>query len=280
MMSEYLKTKIYLTAIVDDTASDIDQLVVCWDLNSLLDDDGDGVLDNDCDETGETLTKSWPRKGVYRLTATVIDDDGDSASTTFNVSIANGDPIARITNFTDVLALNEGDNLTLSGLDSSDTESDYPDLIYAWDSSHFDSDLDGDTTGEVDYYGAEYFIAKLPPGEHTITLTVTDDDGVSKTTTIDIKVKAKPAEGFFESITDSVGGVGTIVIGVLFVVVIALAAFLLFTRNSSNEEDKYATFNLPSGTAPSQFNEPIPNQTTSFDLYGQPPAADPYGIQS
>ena len=265
-----------LTAIVDDTASDIDQLVVCWDLNSLLDADGDGVLDNDCDETGETLTKSWPRKGVYRLTATVIDDDGDFASTTFNVSIANGDPIARITNFTDVLALNEGDNLTLSGLDSSDTESDYPDLIYAWDSSHFDSDLDGDTTGEVDYYGAEYFIAKLPPGEHTITLTVTDDDGVSKTTTIDIKVKAKPAEGFFESITDSVGGVGTIVIGVLFVVVIALAAFLLFTRNSSNEEDKYATFNLPSGTAPSQFNEPIPNQTTSFDLYGQPPAADPY----
>ena len=62
----------------------------------------------------------------------------------FNVSIANGDPIARITNFTDVLALNEGDNLTLSGLDSSDSESDYPDLIYAWDSSHFDSDLDGD----------------------------------------------------------------------------------------------------------------------------------------
>ena len=27
--------------------------------------------------------------------------------------------------------------------------------------------------------------------------------------------------------------------------------------------------------APSQFNEPIPNQTTSFDIYGQPPAADP-----
>ena len=80
--------------------------------------------------------------------------------------------IARITNFTDVLALNEGDNLTLSGLDSSDTESDYPDLIYAWDSSHFDSDLDGDTTGEVDYYGAEYFIAKLRSGEHTITLTM------------------------------------------------------------------------------------------------------------
>ena len=65
-------------------------------------------------------------------------------------------------------------------------------------------------------------------------------------------------------------------IGVLFVVVIALAAFLLFTRKSSDEEDKYAAFNIPSGTAPSQFNEPIPNQTSSFDLYGQPPAADPY----
>ena len=109
-------------------------------------------------------------------------------------------------------------------------------------------------------------------------MTATDDDGESSTATIEIVVKAKPADGFLESITNSVGGVGTLVIGILAAVVIGLAAFLLFTRNSGNPTDKYADFNMPS-TPASQFADPIatPNADAGFGLYQQDTIqSDPY----
>jgi hypothetical protein len=109
-------------------------------------------------------------------------------------------------------------------------------------------------------------------------MTATDDDGESNTATIEIVVKAKPADGFLESITNTVGGVGTLVIGILGIVVIGLAAFLLFTRKSGNSSDKYSDFNLPS-TPGSQFNEPIatPGADAGFGLYQQDTVQpDPY----
>ena len=67
-------------------------------------------------------------------------------------------------------------------------------LIYAWDSDHLDSDLDGTNTGEVDFYGVEYTIEDLPAGNWIVTLTVTDDDGESTSTTIELSVAEKPAD--------------------------------------------------------------------------------------
>ena len=269
---------ITFTAEVTDTASDFDTLEVCWDLDSLSDADEDGFADNDCDISGFEMTASWPTSGVRWITATVTDDDGASDSTSINVSVINTAPRAKITNSTDVLALNEGDNLTLSGITTTDTAFDKLSLIYAWDSNHIDSDLDGDNTGDVDHYGAEWVISDLPPGTWLITMTATDDDGESSTATIEIVVKAKPADGFLESITGAVGGVGTLVIGILGIVVIGLAAFLLFTRNSGNSSDKYSDFNLPT-TPGSQFNEPIatPGADAGFGLYQQDTVqSDPY----
>ena len=269
---------ITFTAEVTDTASDLDTLEICWDLDSLSDADEDGLADNDCDISGIEMTASWPTSGVRWITATVTDDDGASDSTSINVSVINTAPRAKITNSTDVLALNEGDNLTLSGITTTDTAFDKLSLIYAWDSNHIDSDLDGEKTGDVDHYGAEWVITDLPPGTWLITMTATDDDGESSTASIEIVVKAKPADGFLESITNAVGGVGTLVIGILAIVVIGLAAFLLFTRNSGSSSDKYSDFNLPS-TPSSQFNEPIatPGADAGFGLYQQDTVqSDPY----
>ena len=264
-------------AEVDDTASDIESLVVCWDLDSLADDDDDGFTDNDCDFSGLEMTASWPTTGVRWITATVTDDNGATDSTSVNVSVINSAPRAKITNSTDVLALNEGDNLTLSGITTTDTAFDKLSLIYAWDSDHIDSDLDGEKAGDIDFYGQEYLMTDLPAGSWTISLTVTDDDGEFSTTTIDIKVKAKPAENFLESITDSVGGVGTMVIGILAIVVIGLAAFLLFTRNSKPSTEKFTDFNI--GGTTSQFSDPIstPGADAGFGLYQQETVQpDPY----
>ena len=232
---------ITFTAEVADTASDLDSLVVCWDLDSLADADEDGNTDNDCDINGLEMTASWPTSGIRWITATVTDDDGASATTSINVSVINSAPRAKITNSTNVMLLNEGGNVTLSGLTTTDTAFDKLSLIYAWDSNHIDSDLDGVKTGDVDYYGAEWLIDDLPPGTWTITLTVTDDDGESDTKSIEIVVKPKPSEGFLESVTDAVGGVGTLVIAVLGIVVVGLAAFLVLTRNSGNKPENIPT---------------------------------------
>jgi hypothetical protein len=223
------------------------------------------------------MTASWPTSGVRWITATVTDDNGATDSTSVNVSVINSAPRAKITNSTDVLALNEGDNLTLSGITTTDTAYDKLSLIYAWDSNHIDSDLDGEKSGDIDYYGEEFLMADLPAGSWTISLTVTDDDGEFSTTTIDIKVKAKPADNFLESITDSVGGVGTMVIGILAIVIIGLAAFLLFTRNSNPSPEKFTDFNI--GGTTSQFSDPIstPGADAGFGLYQQETVQpDPY----
>ncbi|MDG1551047.1 MAG: hypothetical protein P8Q95_04905, partial [Candidatus Poseidoniaceae archaeon] len=273
---------ITFTAVVTDTASDVDSLVVCWDLSPMVDGDSDGIKDNDCDETGLELTASWPNMGIRQITATVTDDDGATASTSVNVSVLNISPKSKITNETDVLALNEGDNVTLSGITSTETPSDKLNLIYAWDSDHLDSDLDGTNTGEVDFYGVEYTIEDLPAGNWIVTLTVTDDDGESTSTTIELNVAEKPADNFLESISDTVGGVGSIVIIILLIVVVGLAAFLLLTRNSDPASDKYSNLDLAIGTQGSQFSEPIPTQTyqqAEYGAYDQPasqPAQDPY----
>ena len=271
------------TAVVSDTASDIDSLIVCWDLSPMVDTNSDGITDNDCDETGLELTASWPNMGIRQITATVTDDDGSTASTSVNVSVLNISPKAKITNETDVFALNEGDNVTLSGITSTETPSDKLNLIYAWDSDHLDSNLDGTNTGEVDFYGVEYTIDDLPAGNWIVTLTVTDDDGESTSTTIELSVADKPSDNFLESITDTVGGVGTLVIAILLIVVIGLAAFLLLTRNSDPTEDKYSDLNTGVQSQISQFSEPIPAQTYQQVNYGsyeqqtaQPAAQDPY----
>ena len=88
-------------------------------------------------------------------------------------------------------------------------------------------------------------------------MTATDDNGESNTATIEIVVKAKPADGFLESITNAVGGVGTLVIGILAIIVIGLAAFLLFTRNSGSSSDKYSD---------STYQEPAANLTNLSQL--------------
>ena len=263
-----------LEVIPEDTASDMETLVVCWDFDATIDADNDGTANNDCELNGTSISKSWSTTGVRWVSVTVTDDDGATAKQSMNVSVLNLPPTASITPNSELEGLTEGDNLTLGGTQSIDTAGDMTTLIYQWDASWMDTDLDGTKIGDVDHQGSTWNIENLPAGTWIITLTVIDDDGEFSAKAISIVVAEAPAEGIFESISATVGTTMTYVIFILGIVIVGLVAFLLFTRRGPIDDLKgFSAFDQPFEAAPAAAApvEAAPQQTS----YAPQPAASP-----
>ena len=73
----------------DSTAGDASTYITdySWDLDTYIDSDGDGITDNDEDQTGETAewTNVWP--GEYEIKLTVTDNQGLTHSTSTDVFV-------------------------------------------------------------------------------------------------------------------------------------------------------------------------------------------------
>ena len=59
-----------------DTPSDMNSLIVCWDIDPGADTDGIGSADDDCDITGANMTWSWQNAGDYNVVFHATDDKG------------------------------------------------------------------------------------------------------------------------------------------------------------------------------------------------------------
>jgi hypothetical protein len=258
-----------LSVTVTDSASDQDGLVVCWDFDANVDLNRDGQSDNDCETTGVWATPTWSTQGPRMVTATVTDDDGESAKVSKNISVKNMPPLAVISELSVLEGLVEGDNLTLSGANSIETEGDRLSLAFSWDSSHLDSDLDGERTGDVDFTGANWTVQDLPAGTWTFTLTVTDDNGEFHQSAITVIVAPAPVEGIVESITEALGSTMTAIIGLLGLIIVGLVVFLLFSRQGTATKDgAFEMFDQSSFAAPPAAAPPVSLQPAS-------PAAEP-----
>ncbi len=270
-----------LSVAASDTASDLETLTICWDLDAKVDSDNDGVNDNDCELTGASVAPSWSTKGVRMITVTVTDDDGATAQQSMNVSVLNLPPRAYLNAQVSFTNLTEGDNLTMNGADFFfDSATDSESLGFQWDSSHLDTDLDGTTTGDVDFTGGTWTITDLPAGSWTVVLTATDDDGEQVQKELTIVVAELPADGLIESITSAVGTTTAAIIGLLGIIIVGLVVFLLFTRQrpaaddfSMFEQSQFAAAPKPVASLPPTPATAVPAQAVAAPMEPQPAAA-------
>jgi hypothetical protein len=269
-----------------DTASDMETLEICWDIDGTTDSDLDGTLNNDCDVEGDRLETMWDSSGYRTITAWVMDDDGEKASLSAVVKVINRIPTAKITYGNGSIDnLVEGDTLNITAFETIDTEGDLLDMLYVWDFEWEDTNLDGEGLGDVDSTGISISIDDLPAGTWMITLTITDDDLATSTKTLTISVEEKPAEGILEEFSDALGVSETmsIVIMLLVVLVLVLASFLAVTRRSPSEDllestgssKMWDSATLPTYESPTEtpaFEQPTqPSQPVSQPSYDQPP---------
>ncbi len=154
--------------------------------------------------TGATANHTYAAAGTYTVTLTVTDDDGATGTTSQQVTVAaqppaNVAPTAAFTPNANFLAL------AVDGSASSDPDGAL--TGYAWNFG------DGGTAN-----GATASHTYAAAGTYTVTLTVTDDDGATGTTSQQVTVSAQPPAGPEPIVTDlfersTTNGLGTADLG-------------------------------------------------------------------
>ncbi len=166
-------------------STDFDGEIVsyAWDF------DGDGEIDATVSVAEHTFTAP----GTHAVSLTVTDDDGNVDTVTLSIEIGGGSEGDAEGESVDGLPIAgfqrspiepiAGEPVTFNGTSSIDPDGQI--ASFAWD---FDGDGEIDATAPI----AEHTYAE--PGAYTVSLTVTDNDGNTDTTTSSFAVVAPPEE--------------------------------------------------------------------------------------
>lgn len=156
-------------------SSDADGDIVSyqWDL------DGDGEVDAESGNPNQRI--AFPSAGTYEVTLTVTDDDGATDSTTQTIQVVGDQPpSAELTVSPQEIAVGETTTLDPSGSSDPDGQ------IVTWE-----YDTDGDGTIDETFDAPTTFKRNYAEaGTYEVTLRVTDNDGLTATTTATVVVEA------------------------------------------------------------------------------------------
>ena len=262
---------VLIEGIYTDTASDVDGLRACWDLDPFHNLDETGSADDDCDVVGAGLIHSWGVAGTYDIIFHVTDDDGEIASETVTYTVRNRAPEANI-NITDLSPV-VGEVFRLAADGTTDSASDLPLLRYRWDlDTTFDSDDDGDAANDIDATGPEVYHTFNEPGEHRIRLQVSDE---AQTTTKDATFTVQAADGGFFGWMSG-GDSGTSIVMILGLVFVALILVLALT--SLRDEKERAATDMWEATSDVGIGMPgtrMPSAAPGAAMFGGAPNASP-----
>lgn len=128
--------------------------------------------------TGATGTHTYAEPGTYTVTLTVTDDDGQEATATQDVVISLADPVADFTHTAARLVA------SFDAAASSDPDG----SLVSWDWDFGDGATATGPTAEHTF---------TAPGTYTVTLTVTDDDGRTGSSAVDVTVVLAAPEASF-----------------------------------------------------------------------------------
>ena len=201
-----------------DTPSDLEGLTYTWDMGSEF------VEEFEFDHV-------FRSPGLYSITLTVTDDDGENARVILDIVVTNRPPVAE--GWVGPLEVKAGAVIRLDASNSTDDQWDIGGLKYRWDMS--DGTVYSTVTGSHTY---------LYPASYSIRLTVTDGDGDSHEWVTMVTVQ--PAE----QDEDDEGGMSTAVVGglALVVLIVIVVAVLLVLRSHGKEDNDDEV--EPGGTLP------------------------------
>ena len=171
-----------LMVAVDDTPGDLTEMAVLWDFSDRMEDDEEGTVG-----PISNVQASWPIAGVHRVEVQAVDNDGVRSSSRFvDITVRNVPPT--ITGLDPTVAVYEDDVLSLN-VEVDDTPSDLLNLTVCWDlDALVDADDDGDARNDCDVNGVSLQHVWAAQGRHTVTATVTDNDGASNRISTNVTV--------------------------------------------------------------------------------------------
>lgn len=152
-------------ALNASASTDVDGTIVSYEWK-----EGEAVL-----STVASFDYSQSTVGVHTITLTVTDNGGATNTDTVDVTI-NNPPTAEAG---ENQAINWGEDVTLNASGSSDSDGTI--ASYQW--SEGENDLAD---------GINFTTSELSAGEHTITLTVTDNNGATDTDTVVVAINVLP----------------------------------------------------------------------------------------